>query len=246
VFHLAGAPQVAESWQDGAKPLEENVLATEHLLDAIRRAELRCRILVTGSAAVYAPSDSPISEDDAIAPGNPYAVSKLAQEQLAVRTFQDDGVDIVIVRPFNHTGPRQRPAFVAPSMARQVAMIERGLTEPVIRVGNLETRRDFTDVRDMVRAYSTLMKLGESGTIYNVGSGIGRSIRSLLDAILSRSRVEIRVETDVALLRPAETTALVAETSRLRARTGWIPQISFESMLDQLLGYWRAEVQGPP
>ncbi len=246
VFHLAGAPQVAESWRDAAKPLEDNVLATEHLLDAIRRAGLKSRVLVTGSAAVYAPSDSPINEDGAIAPSSPYAVSKLAQEQLAIRTFRDDGLDIVVVRPFNHTGPRQNPAFVAPSMARQIAMIERGLTEPVIRVGNLETRRDFTDVRDVVRAYAALMKLGQSGEIYNVGSGIGRSIRSLLDAFLSRSQVEIRVETDTARLRPSETTVFVAETSRLRARTGWRPQISFESMLDQLLGYWRAEVLGPP
>lgn len=246
VFHLAGAPQVAESWRDAAKPLEDNVLATEHLLDAIRRAGLKSRVLVTGSAAVYAPSDSPIDEDGAIAPSSPYAVSKLAQEQLAIRTFRDDGLDIIVVRPFNHTGPRQNPAFVAPSMARQIAMIERGLTEPVIRVGNLETRRDFTDVRDVVRAYAALMKLGQSGEIYNVGSGIGRSIRSLLDAFLSRSQVEIRVETDTARLRPSETTVFVAETSRLRARTGWRPQISFESMLDQLLGYWRAEVLGPP
>jgi GDP-4-dehydro-6-deoxy-D-mannose reductase len=243
VFHLAGAPQVAESWRDTAKPLEENVLATQHLLDAIRRVSLTCRVLVTGSATVYAPSDSPIKEGDRIAPANPYAVSKLAQEQLAMRAFQDDGLDIVIVRPFNHTGPRQPASFVAPGMARQIAMIERGLSDPVIRVGNLEPRRDFTDVRDVVRAYSTLMKLGQAGEIYNVGSGIGRSIRSLLDALLSRSEVEIRVETDVARLRPTETAALVAEASRLRARTGWRPEISFESMLDQLLRYWRAEMQ---
>jgi len=246
VFHLAGAPQVAESWRDGAKPLEDNVLGTHHLLDAIRRAGLKCRILVTGSAAVYAPSDAPIKEGDTIAPANPYAVSKLAQEQLALRAFADDGLDIVIARTFNHTGPRQPPAFVAPSMARQIAMIERGLTEPVIRVGNLDTRRDFTDVRDVVRAYAALTKLGTSGEVYNVGSGVGRSIRSLLDALLSRAQVEVRVKTDVARLRPAETAALVADTSRLRSRTGWAPQISFESMLDRLLEYWRADVQEPP
>ena len=241
----AGAPQVAESWRDGAKPLEENVLATQHLLDAIRRAGLTCRVLVTGSAAVYAPSDSPIKEGDTIAPANPYAVSKLAQEQLAMRAFQDDGLDVVIVRPFNHTGPRQRPAFVAPSMARQIAMIERGLSEPVIRVGNLEARRDFTDVRDVVRAYSALMKLGQSGEIYNVGSGIGRSIRSLLDALLSRSEVEIRVETDVARLRPTETAHGCRDQPAPPGRAG-APEISFESMLDRLVGYWRAEVQRSP
>jgi GDP-4-dehydro-6-deoxy-D-mannose reductase len=243
VFHLAGAPQVAESWRDSAKPLEENVLATQHLLDAIRRAGLTCRVLVTGSATVYAPSDSPIKEGHTIAPANPYAVSKLAQEQLSMRAFQDDGLDIVIVRPFNHTGPRQPPTFVAPGMARQIAMIERGLSEPVIHVGNLEPRRDFTDVRDVVRAYSALITLGQTGETYNVGSGIGRSIRALLDALLSRSEVEIRVETDVARLRPTETAALVAETSRLRTTTGWRPEISFESMLDRLIAYWRHEVQ---
>ena len=245
IFHLAGAPQVAESWRDTTKPLAGNVLATSHLFDAIRRAGLTCRVLVTGSAAVYAPSDTPIKEEDTLAPANPYALSKLAQEQLAMRAFADDGIDIVMVRPFNHTGPRQPPAFVAPSMARQIALIEKGDAEPVIRVGNLDARRDFTDVRDVVRAYVSLATLGRSGEIYNVGSGVGRSIQSLLDALRSRARVEVRVEVDPERLRPTETAALVADTTRLHARTAWQPQISFESMLDDLLEYWRAEVQGP-
>lgn len=243
VFHLAGAPQVAESWRDTTKPLAGNVLATSHLLDAIRRAGLTCRVVVTGSATVYAPSDTPINEEDAVAPASPYALSKLAQEQLAMRAFADDGLDIVIVRPFNHTGPRQPPAFVAPSMARQIALIEKGDVEPVIRVGNLEARRDFTDVRDVVRAYAALAARGNGGEIYNVGSGVGRSIQSLLDALRSRSRVEVRVEVDPDRLRPTETTALVADTTRLRDCTGWRPQISFESMLDDLLEYWRTETR---
>ena len=243
IFHLAGAPQVAESWHDTAKPLEGNVLATSHLLDAIRRAGLTCRVLVTGSAAVYAPSDAPIKEEGTLAPGNPYALSKLAQEQLAMRAFADDGMDIVMVRPFNHTGPRQPPAFVAPSMARQIALIEKGDVEPVIRVGNLDARRDFTDVRDVVRAYASLAGVGSSGEIYNVGSGVGRTIQSLLDALRSRARVDVRIEVDPERLRPAETSALVADTGRLRDRTGWHPQISFESMLDALLDYWRTEVR---
>jgi len=243
IFHLAGAPQVAESWRDTAKPLEGNVLATSHLLDAIRRAGLTCRVLVTGSAAVYAPSDAPIKEEGTLAPGNPYALSKLAQEQLAMRAFADDGMDIVMVRPFNHTGPRQPPAFVAPSMARQIALIEKGDVEPVIRVGNLDARRDFTDVRDVVLAYASLAGLGSSGEIYNVGSGVGRTIQSLLDALRSRARVDVRIEVDPERLRPVETSALVADTGRLRDRTGWHPQISFESMLDALLDYWRTEVR---
>jgi GDP-4-dehydro-6-deoxy-D-mannose reductase len=131
-------------------------------------------------------------------------------------------------------------------MTRQIAMIERGLMEPVLRVGNLDTRRDFTDVRDTVRAYAALMQLAKPGEIYNVGSGVGRSIRSVLAALLARSRVEVRVETDPALLRPTETVAFVADTSQLRARTGWQPEISFEAMLEGLLEYWRVNVQGPP
>ena len=243
IFHLAGAPQVAESWRDTTKPLAGNVLATSHLFDAIRRAGLNCRVLVTGSAAVYAPSDSPINEDGPLAPGNPYALSKLAQEQLTMRAFADEGLDVVMVRPFNHTGPRQPPAFVAPSMARQIALIEKGDVEPVIRVGNLDARRDFTDVRDVVRAYASLAGVGSSGEIYNVGSGVGRTIQSLLDALRSRARVDVRIEVDPERLRPAETSALVADTGRLRDRTGWHPHISFESMLDALLDYWRTEVR---
>jgi GDP-4-dehydro-6-deoxy-D-mannose reductase len=245
IFHLAGAPHVAASWRDTTTPLAGNVLATSHLFDAIRRAQLNCRVLVTGSAVVYAPSDTPIGEDSTLAPGNPYALSKLAQEQLAMRAFSDDGIDVVMVRPFNHTGPRQSPAFVAPSMARQIALIETGDLEPVIRVGNLDARRDFTDVRDVVRAYVSLASAGESGAIYNVGSGIGRSIQLLLDALRSRARADVRVEVDPERLRPAETSAFVADTTRLRNKTGWQPRISFESMLDDLLEYWRSEVHTP-
>jgi GDP-4-dehydro-6-deoxy-D-mannose reductase len=243
VYHLAGSPQVAESWRDTAWPLEGNVLGTAHLLDAIRRARLTCRVLVTGSAAVYAPSDLPIPESGAQAPANPYALSKYAQEQLALRAGLDDGVNVIVARPFNHTGPRQPPAFVAPSMARQLALIERGASEPVVRVGTLDARRDFCDVRDVVRAYALLLRHGRIGEVYNIGSGIGRSIQSLLDALIARTRVTVRVETDPARLRPLDTSALVADASRLREATGWEPQLSFDDMLDALMGFWRTEVQ---
>jgi GDP-4-dehydro-6-deoxy-D-mannose reductase len=243
VYHLAGATQVAESWQDTARPLRSNVLAAAHVLDAIHREKVVCRILLAGSSAVYAPADTPVREDGALAPASPYALSKLAQEQLAVRACRDDRLDIVIARPFNHTGPRQTPSFVAPAMARQMALIERGLVEPVIRVGNLDARRDLSDVRDVVRAYSALMERGRTGEFYNVGSGVGHSIRSLIDALVSRSKTPVRIETDPARLRPAETPYPVADTTRLRAETGWQPQWSFERMLDDLLAYWRGQVR---
>lgn len=243
VYHCAGVPHVAESWHDTMQPLEGNVLATEHLLDALRREGIRCRLLLPGSATVYAPSSEPISESDPIAPGSPYAISKLAQEQLALRAIGEDGLDVVVARSFNHTGPRQTPAFVAPSMARQIVLIERGQLEPVIKVGNLDAHRDITDVRDVVRAYVALMQSGETGGVYNVASGVARSIRSILDALVSRSKVPVRVEVDQARLRPNDVPVVVGSYARLNAATGWRPEITFERMLDDLLDYWRAGVR---
>jgi GDP-4-dehydro-6-deoxy-D-mannose reductase len=240
VYHCAGVPHVAESWRDTAQPLEGNVMATEHLLSALRLAGVRCRVLIPGSATVYAPSSESISETDAIGPASPYAISKLAQEQLALRAIQEDGLDVVVTRSFNHTGPRQTPAFVAPSMARQIALIERGQMEPVIKVGNLDARRDLTDVRDVVRAYVTLMQSGMTGVIYNVASGVARSIQSILDALVSRSTVTVRIEVDPARMRPNDVPIVVGNCSRLKAATGWEPAISFDQMMDDLLSYWRA------
>ena len=239
IYHCAGMPHVAESWQDTAQPLEGNVLATGHLFDALRREGIRCRILVPGSATVYAPSPEPISETHPIAPASPYAISKLAQEQLALRAIQEDGLDVVVTRSFNHTGPRQTPAFVAPSMARQIALIERGQLEPVIKVGNLDAHRDVTDVRDVVRAYSALMQAGTTGVVYNVASGIARPIRSILDALVSRSKVPVRIEVDQSRMRPHDVPVVVGDASRLKDATGWRAEITFDQMLDDLLSYWR-------
>ena len=241
IYHCAGMPHVAESWRDTAQPLEGNVLATEHLFDALRREGIRCRVLVTGSATVYAPSSEPISETDPIAPASPYAISKLAQEQLALRAIQEDGLDVVLTRSFNHTGPRQTPAFVAPSMARQIALIERGQLEPVIKVGNLDAQRDVTDVRDVVRAYDALMQSGKTGVVYNVASGVARSIRSILEALVSRSQMPVRIEVDHTRMRPNDVPVVVGNHSRLTESTGWHPQVSFDQMLDDLLSYWRGQ-----
>jgi GDP-4-dehydro-6-deoxy-D-mannose reductase len=196
-------------------------------------------VLVTGSATVYPPSPTPLTEDDPVAPGNPYAVSKLAQEDLSLRAAVEDGLDVVVTRSFNHTGPRQTAEFVAPAMARQIAMIECGELEPVIRVGNLDAERDFTDVRDVVRAYIALMRSGQPSTVYNVCSGVARSMRSILDSLVQRSRVEVRIETDPARLRPNDAPLLIGDPTRLRTTTGWRPEIPFEQTLDDLLDYWR-------
>jgi GDP-4-dehydro-6-deoxy-D-mannose reductase len=243
VYHCAGAAHVAQSWGNTTVPLAGNVLTTHYLLDSIRRAGLSCRVLVTGSAAVYASSSKPLNEGAPVGPASPYALSKLAQEQLGLRALVEDGIDVIVARAFNHTGPRQSPAFAAAGMARQIAQIERGDVAPVIRVGNLDAQRDLTDVRDTVRAYRLLMERGVPGTVYNVASGVARPIRAILDALVGRSRVPVEIVSNPALFRPNDTPIVVGDAARLRMATGWTPLVGFDRMLDDLLDYWRASVQ---
>ena len=240
VIHCAGAPNVAHSWRDTVTPLSANVLATHHLFDALWRAGTPCRVVVPGSATVYATSSTPLTEGSPVAPSNPYAVSKLAQEQLAFRAAREDGVEVIVTRSFNHTGPRQSAAFAAPNMARQIAMIEAGVVEPVIKTGNLDAQRDFTDVRDMARAYLALLSHGAPSTLYNIASGTARVMRSVLDALVARARVKVRVETDPGLMRPSDTPIVLGDATRLREATGWRPEIPFDRTLDDLLNYWRS------
>jgi GDP-4-dehydro-6-deoxy-D-mannose reductase len=239
VYHCAGASHVASSWKDTTATLSKNVLATHYLLDALRRAGSRARVLIPGSAMIYRPESTPLTEDNPVAPASPYAVSKYAQEQLGLRALREDGLDVIVTRSFNHTGPRQSLGFFAPDMARQIVAIERG-AEPVIRVGNLETQRDLTDVRDTVRAYALLMERGTPGTIYNVASGVARPMRVVLEGLVNRARIPVRIDVDTERLRPNDVTILVGDPSRLRAATGWAPAISFDRMLDDLLNYWRS------
>ena len=243
VYHCAGASHVGASWNDTAQPLANNALATHYLLDALRRAGGQVSVLVAGSATVYAPSTAPLREDDLLAPNSPYATSKLAQEQLALRESGENGVSVIVARPFNHTGPRQRPDFAAPAMARQIALIEHGSLEPLIKVGNLDAQRDLTDVRDTVRGYTLLMENGVPGMVYNVASGVARSIRGVLDALLQRSRVPIAIAVDADRLRPLDTPVILGDASRLRTATGWTPRIPFERTMDDLLAYWRSTVE---
>lgn len=239
VIHCAGAPNVAHSWKDTVTPLSANVLATHHLFDALRRVGRPSRVVVPGSATVYAVSAEALTETSPVAPSNPYAVSKLAQEDLSLRAMREDGVDVIVTRSFNHTGPRQSASFAAPNMARQIAMIEKKLAEPVIKVGNLDAQRDFTDVRDMARAYVMLLTQGVPSEIYNVSSGVARVMRSVLDALAARARVEVLIETDPALMRPSDTPMVLGDSTKLRRSTGWHPEIPFDQTLDDLLNYWR-------
>ncbi len=239
VYHCAGFPHASGGWSDAVRPLAANVLMTHYLLDALRLAGGGWRILLPGSATVYAAAERAHTEDDPLAPPHAYGLSKLAQEQLGLRAVVEDGLEVIVTRSFNHTGPRQTPAFAAASMARQVALIERGELPPVVRVGNLDARRDLTDVRDVVAAYAALMRAGTPGTVYNVASGTAQPIRAVLDGLIRRSRVTVTVEPDPARMRPADTPVVLGDASRLHAATGWTPTISFDRMLDDLLDYWR-------
>jgi GDP-4-dehydro-6-deoxy-D-mannose reductase len=239
IYHLAGIPHVGDSWKQTHETFAGNVLATHYLFDALRASGLRPRVVVTSSATVYEPSDRALKETDTIRPNSPYGTSKLAQEMLTRRAWEDDGIPGVIARSFNHIGPRQSPAFVASSLAKQIAEIEAGRREPKLTMGNLESQRDLMDVRDTVRAYRAMMHAGTPGVTYNVCSGTPTAIRSLVDVFVSKSRVAVDVVQDRARFRPSDTPVVLGDRSRLRADTGWSPEIPLEKTVDDLLDYWR-------
>ena len=240
VYHLAGAAHVAQSWRRTLDTYQKNVLATHHVLSAVRDSVPAARVLVACSAMIYQAQDRPLREDDPLAPRSPYAVSKLAQEMLAGRVWQEDGVPALIARSFNHTGPRQDSSYVAPGIARQIARIEAGRQEPVLRLGNLEPKRDLTNVRDVVRAYVLMMASAHPGEAYNVCSGRELSIRALVDTFVARACTTVSIVQDSALFRPHDVPLLVGDHRRLTTDTGWMPRISIEQTVDELLDFWRA------
>ena len=242
VYHLAGVPHVGDSWSHTNETFAGNVLATHYLFDALRRHSFKPRVLITSSATVYAPASRAISESDAVNPNNPYGTSKLAQEMVARRSWQEDGVPALIARAFNHVGPRQTPAFVAPSIARQVAEIEAGRKEPVLMMGNLEPQRDIMDVRDTVRAYRAMMARATPGIPYNVCSGIPTAVRALVGLFVAQSRVKIEIKQDPARFRPNDTPLVLGDRTRIKNDTGWEPAIPLEQTIDDLLAYWRQQI----
>lgn len=242
VFHLAGQASVAQAFADPAGTLQNNAVGQLHVIQAVLRHRPDARVLVVGSAYEYglvAPEENPIHEQVALRPTDPYAVSKVTQDLLGYQYFVSHRLQAVRVRAFNHTGPRQSVDFVASRFARQIAEIEAGTREPVLTVGNLTAIRDFTDVRDVVRAYFLAATRGEPGEVYNVGSGRGRRIDEILTMLVGLSRVPVMIREDAALLRPLDIPELVADASRLARQTGWVPQIPLERTLSDLLDYWR-------
>ncbi len=250
IVHLAGQAFVPESFRDPAQTLCTNMFGALHLfLALIEEGLLQTRVLVVGTNEEYGqigPDDLPVTEQTPLRPTSPYGVSKAAQSLLTLQYHLSNGLDLVRVRPFTHIGPRQNERFVTAAFAHQIARIEAGLQEPVLRVGNLDARRDFTDVRDIVRAYALLLHHGAAGAVYNVGSGQVSTIGTILDLLLTESQVPIEVRPDPALMRPIDIPLVYSDCTPLQRCTGWTPQIPLQQTLRDILDYWRIQVRRAP
>src|SRR4029453_13815 len=245
IFHLAAQSYVPTSWLTPSETLSVNVLGQVNLFEAMRDLDLPARVHIAGSSEEYGlvlPDEVPIREDSPLRPLSPYAVSKVTQDLLAYQYWRSYHLHVVRTRGFNHTGPRRGEVFVTSNFSRQVAEIEKGVREPVVHVGNLESIRDFTDVRDMVRAYWLALERGSAGEVYNVCSGRGYSPRQVLDILLDLTHVKVEIRQDPARMRPSDVTLLVGDCSKFRSATGWEPTIPFEVTLKDLLEHWRKRV----
>ncbi len=245
IFHLAAQSIPSASFADPWGTLETNIRSQVNLLHAVRLLGLKARVIAIGSNEEYglpSEADLPLTEEAPLRPHNPYAVSKVAQDLMGLQYHLAYGLDVVRIRPFNHTGPGQSPSFVVPAFASQIARIEAGVQEPVMRVGNLSASRDFSDGRDIVRGYYLAATLGEPGEVYNLASGQAQSIQGVLDTLLSFAKVEIRVETDPDLYRPVDVPVVYGSAAKFHRLTGWEPGFSFEQTLRDTLDYWRRQM----
>jgi GDP-4-dehydro-6-deoxy-D-mannose reductase len=242
VYHLAALSSVGKSFDHAKDTIEVNTRGTLYLLEILRSMKKKIRVLIVGSSDMYGrvkPKEVPITEEKPLLPVSPYGSSKAMCDLLAYQYFKSYAVLAIRVRAFNHTGPRQMTGFVVPDFASQIAKIEAGLLPPVMRVGNLSSKRDISDVRDIVRGYWLLMKKGKAGEAYNICSGKAYSIQNVLKVLLSLSKKEIKVKIDKKRNRPAEIPILVGSNSKIRRATGWQPRISIEKTLKDTLDFWR-------
>jgi GDP-4-dehydro-6-deoxy-D-mannose reductase len=246
VYHLASQASVKRSFDSPLETLQNNIVGQVHLLDACVQCVPEARILVIGSNEEYGltePDELPIRESKELRPVSPYAVSKVTQDMLGHQYYRARGLQIVRARPFTHIGPGQAPGFVTTDFAMQLAQMELGRCEPKMGVGNLDGIRDFSDVRDIVRGYRLLIEQGEAGEVYNLGSGVGRTIRSLLDQLLDLTTVRPTIERDESRMRPSEIPAMYADCSKIEACTGWKAEIPFKQTLLDVLEDWRQRVR---
>lgn len=245
IFHLAAQSSVGLAWKNPGLTVDVNIKGSLNVMDAIRELYYKPKVLLIGSGEEYGhirPGETPITEMNLLRPGNIYAATKACQNMIGNIYAKAYDMDLMMVRAFNHIGPGQAPMFVVSDFCKQVAEIEKGLREPVMKVGNLAAKRDFTDVRDVVKAYVKLIQAGVSGETYNVGSGDARAIQDILDTIVSMSDCDIRVEIDPNKLRPVDVPIIEADITKLNQLTGWKPEISLEQTIRETLDYWRAHV----
>jgi GDP-4-dehydro-6-deoxy-D-mannose reductase len=245
IFHLAAQSFVPTSWRLPAETFSINTVGQIHLFEAVLDLGLAPKIQVAGSSEEYGrvnPDEIPMKETNPLRPLSPYAVSKVGQDLLGYQYFQSYGLHVVRTRGFNHTGPRRGEVFVTSNFARQIAEIEKKKRPAVLHVGNLEAQRDFTDVRDMVRAYWLSLEKGQAGDVYNIGTGKAYAMKDMLDMLLSLAKVKVQVEVDPARLRPSDVPILMPDVSKFRALTGWAPEIPFTRTLSDLLDFWRERV----
>ena len=245
IFHLAAQSFVPASWHAPSETLTTNLLGQTNIFEAVRALEMDPVIQIAGSSEEYGlvlPDEVPIKETNPLRPLSPYAVSKVAQDLLAYQYHRSYGMKTIRTRGFNHTGPRRGEVFVTSNFAKQIASIESGLREPVIRVGNLDAERDFTDVRDMVRGYWLAATKATPGEVYNLASGKAVTIRQLLDQLLALSEAEVDIQVDPGRLRPSDVEILLGDYSKFHSDTGWEPTIPLQQTLKDTLDYWRQKL----
>jgi len=246
IFHLAAQSFVPTSWIAPAETLSTNILGELNIFEAVRDAGLyNTLIQIAGSSEEYGmvkPKDIPIKEDALLLPLSPYAVSKIGQDLLGYQYFKSYGLKIIRTRGFNHTGPRRGKSFVCSNLAMQVARIEKGLQKREILVGNLKAIRDFTDVRDMVRGYWLSLEKCEPGEVYNICSGVGYSVKQLIDILFGFTKEKIKIKIDKNRLRPSDIQKLIGDNTKFVKKTGWKPEIPFRRTMEDLLNWWRQRV----
>ena len=245
IFHLAAQSFVPTSWNSPAETLTSNIIGELNIFEAIRRAKINPWIQIAGSSEEYGmvySNETPIKETNPLRPLSPYGVSKVAQDLLAYQYYMSYKLNVVRTRAFNHTGPRRGEVFVCSEFAKRIAEIEKGQKEPVILVGNLDAQRDFTDVRDIVKAYWLGLDKCKPGEVYNICTGKAYRIGEVLDILISLSKVKIEVGKDPAKMRPSDVPYLGGDSTKFRDATGWKPEIPFERTLKDLLNYWRERV----
>lgn len=245
IIHLAAQSSVSVAWKNPCLTVDVNIKGSINVLDAVRELYYKPRVLMIGSGEEYGhikPGETPIKEDNNLRPGNIYAATKACQNMISSIYAQAYDMELMSVRAFNHIGPNQAPLFVVADFCKQVAEIEKGLREPVMYVGNLAAQRDFTDVRDVVRAYALLVQKGESGKTYNVGSGHAIAIQEILNMIIEESTADVKVEVDPNKIRPVDVPIIEADTTLLKETTGWGQKIELRQTIRETLDYWRQRV----